>query len=94
MDHFLKFADEEEFLEAANAAGHVTDGKAHSRPGTELDVIGQIRPLKGYTEDEKPQAIFDDSIEGFHVNVRGELPKAFGPFVIEAPSKPFRVWAS
>ena len=93
MDHYLKFTDEAAFMAAAEAAGLVRDGRVVSGAGTEIDVVGPIRPLKGYTEDQKPQAIFDDSIEGFHVNVRGELPEAFEPFVIDAPATPFRVWA-
>lgn len=92
MDAFLKFKNEAEFIETAEEAGHVTKGRAHSRPGTELDVIGEIRTLTGYTEEEKPKPIFD-TVPGFHVNLRGELPEAFEPFVIDAPATPFRVWA-
>lgn len=92
MDTFLKFSDEDEFLEAADEAGLVRDGRARSRVGLELDVIGEIRKLVGYDKSEKPKALFE-SVPGFHVNLRGELPEAFGPFVIDAPATPFRVWA-
>jgi hypothetical protein len=92
MDHYLKFTDEAAFIAAAESAGLVRNGRVVSRVGAELDVIGEIRPLTGYTDDDPPQPIFG-SVPGFHVNVRGELPEAFEPFVIDAPATPFRVWA-
>lgn len=93
MDHYLKFEDEDEFLEAADEAGLVRDGKAFSKPPlVELDVIGEIRTLTGYDDSSPPQPQFE-SVPGFHVNLRGELPEAFEPYVIDAPTTPFRVWA-
>lgn len=92
MDVYLKFQDEAEFLEAAEAADMVREGKAVSTPACGLDVVGEIRTVTGYAGDP-PVAQFS-TVPGFHVNARGTLPEAFEPFVIAAPATPFRVWAN
>jgi hypothetical protein len=75
-DLYLKFTDEAQSIE-------VLDGYEGS-----IDVIGIIYRVDN-TDPENPVVTPED---GWHVNTRGPMPKAFMPFAV-IPTHPRRVWA-
>lgn len=58
-----------------------------------LDVIGVIyRPTGEMLMGEDGEYPAMAPLDGWHVNLRGELPDALAPYVV-TPAQPVRVWA-
>ena len=65
-------------------------------PEYNLDIIGEIYSSYGeYEFNEEGESIQISppvKIDGYHVNMLGEVPEAFLPYVIERPTTPNRVF--
>lgn len=84
---FLRFPDEATFLAAA---APYTDEEGINIPN--LDVIGTI--YEGGEWDAEGNVITPPTqLPGYHVNMLGNVPSEFEPYVIERPENPYRVFA-
>ena len=76
MTQFLRFPDESAWLAAAAEAGFMADDT-----------------LAAYTHDRAIDVVGEiTDMDGFHVNVIGELPTGWGEFLV-TPEQPYRVFA-
>ena len=83
---FLRFPDSETFqsLAPTDDEGNITVPN--------IDVIGTI--YEGGEYDEEGNVITPPvAIPGYHVNMLGEAPEAWQPYVIERPNHPHRIFA-
>jgi hypothetical protein len=99
MEYHLKATDEAAMTEALLGAGVLVQSGdvLHVAMGYSLDVIGVIYTPTGKTITCNGAVMPETApIDGCHANLLGELTDdqmAMLP-LIEAPSKPVRVWAS
>lgn len=85
---FLRFPNKATFLAAV--APYTDDEGNITIPN--LDIIGTI--YEGGEYDEEGEVITPPAaIPGYHVNMLGDVPPEFEPYVIEAPENPYRVFA-
>ena len=95
IDLYLRTATEAAMNAALIDAGLAVeqDGLLQPAEGVALDVIGTIIRIIGEDENGEPVT---EVLEGWHVNVRTIKTQvdSLAPFLIEEPSKPYRVWAS
>lgn len=90
---FFRFPSEEEGTAALEAVGllnedgsFITASHTHS-----LDVIGTI--TRGGEWDDEGNVITPPTVlDGWHVNLQGEVPDGWEQYVVE-PQQPVRVWA-
>lgn len=91
-DHYLKFVNEMEMLEAFSDIS--VGGDVPSRHNeAAIDIVGLIVDQPASIDFDGTvisEAIF---VEGWHVNWYGHLPEEFGRYGIEAPATPARVRA-
>lgn len=83
---FLRFPDEPTFLSLApqDEYGNITVPN--------IDVIGTI--YEGGEYDDEGNVITPPvAIPGYHVNMIGDVPEAWQPYVIDRPENPYRVFA-
>ena len=84
---FLRFPDEQAFTDAT-AAHRDEDGNLT----ISLDVIGTI--YEGGEYDNEGNVIEPPTqIPGWHVNMLGDVPAGFAPYVIKRPNSPHRIFA-
>lgn len=90
---FFRFPNEEEGMAALQAAGLLTDDgefitASHHHA---LDVIGTI--IRGGEWDDEGNVITPpETLDGWHVNYQGKLPKGWEEFAVW-PQNSVRVWA-
>ena len=76
MTQFLRFPDADAWTAAASEAGFMADDT-----------------LAAYTHDRAIDVVGEiTGMDGFHVNVIGELPEGWDGFVV-SPDNPYRVFA-
>lgn len=95
QDIYLKFTDQEiaqslflqtgVWLETTDIHGSVCFIDA---PNYMTDTIGKIYDLPVEPTNELVEAV---ALDGWHVNMRGDLPKELEPFAIQVNS-PYRTW--
>lgn len=84
---FLRFPNEATFLAAA--ASYTVEGNINI---PNLDIIGVI--YEGGEWDSEGNVITPPTqIPGYHVNMLGDVPPEFQPYVIERPDHPYREFA-
>ena len=98
---FLKFPDEETFFEKAVEAGLSytnVDGEVIIRSGTEnltIDFVGEIVKPGTYEFDQETSELIEITppvvVDGYHINISGELPELFTEYVIPEPTTPYRL---
>jgi hypothetical protein len=76
MTQFLRFPDADAWTAAASEAGFISGGA-----------------LVAYTHDRAIDVVGEIAgMDGFHVNVIGELPEGWDAFLV-TPEQPYRVFA-
>lgn len=92
MDHYLKFADAEEAAEKLEAAYdyEVTGSRYDSPRNAEIDRVGIIYRPTGETLTDSEGNEYPEMapLDGYHVNIRGELPESLSAYNVGAPKKP------
>ena len=103
---FFRFTDEAAWLTAAKAAGFVSNFPVYDDEGNEtgteekvvqyahnyaIDVIGAIT-VGGEWDEDGNEVVSPTTLDGWHVNYRGELPEGWEAFEV-TPSQPYRVFA-
>jgi hypothetical protein len=94
---FFRFPNETVGMDALRSAGFIaTDEEGNESIITAshnhaLDVIGEIQ--RGGEWDEEGNVITPPTVlDGWHVNLQGELPEGWEQYVVH-PQNPVRVWA-
>lgn len=101
---FLKFPDEATFLAKAEDAGLTytdEDGNSHISTGSHqysLDIVGVIYNDDGVYETDPETADLTvisepTTVEGYHINMVGNVPESFKEYIINAPNTPTRIFA-
>jgi hypothetical protein len=91
---FFRFPDEATGMAALDAAGLLTeDGDPLTASHTHaLDVIGTIF-IGGEYDDEGEVLVPPTLLDGWHINLAGDLPKGWEQYVVR-PEHPVRVFAA
>lgn len=101
---FLKFPDEATFLAKAEEAGLTyTDDEENSHVSTgsheySLDIVGVIYNDDGVYETDPETADLTvisepTTVDGYHINMVGDVPESFDEYIIDPPNTPARIFA-
>ena len=104
MTKFLKFPDQQTFLDACSDAGLTSRDEDGNTTISRYSHDHAMRVLGTLTETVEPAEYDDDEgevvkeavteeLEGWHVNYKGELPESFTGYVIDQPSRPHEIFA-
>jgi hypothetical protein len=98
MTHYLRFQDQETWLIAATAAGYRVNQEDnwvfnYYTHDWAIDDVGIIYNDDGVYNEETGEVITPPTqMDGWHVNIIGELPQEFNEYLVN-PSNPYRVFA-
>ena len=91
--NFLRFPDESTWTAAATKAGFIVDDAlaayTHDRA---IDMLGTITRGGEYDPETGEVIVATEVLDGWHVNLAGELPEGWDKFLVE-PANPYRVFA-
>ncbi len=95
-DIHLKFPDEKTAVELLLSSGVWAKFAGHNiaAAGYLTDVIGAIYKPTGVvlTDDDGIEYPETADVGGWHVNMRGTIPKSIQPYVITVSGVPYRTW--
>jgi hypothetical protein len=60
--------------------------------GTAIDVVGLIVDTPAVIDEDGNVAVEATFVDGWHVNMRGDVPAGLKSYEIEASATPARVW--
>jgi hypothetical protein len=98
MDKYLKFDSETAMLEAMRSAGLLAVDEVGNEfvpfyhNGTTIDVVGLIVDTPAVMNEDGNITTEATFVEGWHVNLRGDIPVGLESYEIETPATPARVW--